>query len=205
MKVLLFWSSGKDSAWALHRLRETGYSVAALLTTTTPMRRVPFHDVPVEWVRRQAVAAGLPLWEVPMPFPLSNPDYERYILSVLGQARQQGFSAVAFGDLYLEDIRAYREKLAQAAGMEALFPAWIGSPDKSLELAQEMLDSGIRAKVVWIDPQKLPGATPPIEYTLPWIESLPEGIDPCGERGEFHTFCYQAPCFSEPIALSGYG
>lgn len=204
MKVLLFWSSGKDSAWALHRLRASGYTVAALLTTTTPERRVPFHGVPTEWVRRQAVAVGLPLWEVPMPFPLPNAAYERHILSVLGQARQQGFTAVAFGDLYLEDIRSYRERLAREAGLEALFPAWIGSAENSLQLALDMLKAGIRARVVWTDPEKLPGMSPPIEYTRTWIEQLPAGVDPCGERGEFHTFCYAGPCFSEPVALPGY-
>lgn len=204
MKVLLFWSSGKDSTWALYRLRTEGYPVAALLTTTTPDRRIPFHDVSIEWARRQAVAAGLPLWEVPMPFPLPNADYERHILGVLEQARQQGFTAAAFGDLYLEDIRTYREKLVQAVGLEALFPAWIGSPEKSPRLAREMLAAGIRARVVWTDPQKLPAEAPPLEYTLEWIERLPPDVDPCGERGEFHTFCYAAPCFSERVALPGY-
>lgn len=201
MKVLLFWSSGKDSAWTLYQLQKERYPVAALLTTTRPDRIVPFHNVPVSWVRRQAVAASLPLWEVPLPFPTPNAYYEKVILEVLKQAKQQGFTAVAFGDLYLADIRKYREELVRQAGLEPLFPIWIEDSKRSYETAKKMLAAGIKAIVTEVDRNLIPFHPLPQPYDEKWIENLPTEIDPCGERGEFHTFCYGGPMFREELSI----
>ncbi|MCX7606400.1 MAG: ATP-binding protein [Bacteroidia bacterium] len=201
MKVLLFWSSGKDSAWTLYKLRRKGYPVAALLTTTTPDHRVPFHEVEVGWVRAQAVAASLPLWEVPLPPFCSNAVYEQIVGGVLIQARQQGFTHVAFGDLYLEDIRRYREQLVEKYGLVPLFPIWTGSPLSSGRLARTMLRFGLRAVVTWADPQYFPAFSPGQPFDQAWLQRLPDGVDPCGERGEFHTFCYAGPMFYQSLKL----
>ncbi|RMF51546.1 MAG: ATP-binding protein [Bacteroidetes bacterium] len=201
MKVLLFWSSGKDSAWALHRLRKARLPVGALLTVTTPDQRVPYHNVPVSYVRLQAIAANLPLWVVPLPFPCPDAIYESVIGTALLQARQQGFSHVAFGDLYLEDIRVYREKLVRKMGLEPLFPIWTGEKRASMRLARKLLRRGVRAVVTAVDSNRLPGFQVPVAYDYLWLRSLPEGIDPCGEQGEFHTFCYDGPMFHRPISL----
>lgn len=201
MKVLLFWSSGKDSAWALYRLRRARMPVGALFTVTTPGQRVPYHDVPVSWVRRQAIAANLPLWVVPLPFPSSNALYEAVVGTALLQARQQGFTHVAFGDLYLEDLRAYREKLVRAAGLEPLFPLWLGDRRASARLARTLLRRGLRAVVTAVDSERLPGIKVPAAYDYVWLRSLPKEVDPCGEQGEFHTFCYAGPMFQQPVTL----
>lgn len=201
MKVLLFWSGGKDSAWAFYQLRKAGLPVAALVTTATSDHIVPFHGVHVDWVRKQARALDLPLWEVPLPYPCPNDLYESIVGTLLTQARQQGFTHVAFGDLYLEDIRAYREKLVQGAGLQPLFPAWIGKARRSLGLARLMLSRGFRAIVTYTDPLQLPTPSPGTLYTWEWIKALPPTVDPCGERGEFHTFCFAGPIFEKPICL----
>lgn len=201
MKVLLFWSSGKDSAWALYRLKKARMPVGALLTVITPGQRVPYHEVPVSYVRRQALAANLPLWVVPLPFPCPNVLYETVVGTALLQAHQQGFTHAAFGDLYLEDLRAYREKLVQAAGLEPLFPIWTGNERASARLARTLLRRGVRAIVTAVDPERLPGLQVPVAYDYVWLRSLPRSIDPCGERGEFHTFCYDGPMFQRPVGL----
>lgn len=200
-KVLLFWSSGKDSAWALYRLRRKGYRMGALLTTTSTDHWVPFHHVPIDWVRAQAVATSLPLWEVPLPYPCSNALYETVIREILTQARQQGFTHVAFGDLYLSDIRAYRERLVQAVGLVPLFPLWTGTSRASLRVARQMLRRGLRAIVTWADPAYFPHFKSGTAFDPWWLRRLPNGVDPCGEKGEFHTFCYAGPMFRQPITL----
>ncbi|MCS7297069.1 MAG: ATP-binding protein [Bacteroidia bacterium] len=197
--VLLFWSSGKDSAWALSRLRQAGYSVGALLTTCSEEGRVPFHEIPIEWVELQAKAIGIPLWVVPLPFPTSNSCYEEVILRQLQHARQKGFRFVAYGDLYLDDIRAYRERLTEKAGLSPLFPVWTGSPEASHSVASAILQAGIRAYLTWADPHLFPTFRFGTPYTERWIKSLPASVDPCGERGEFHTFCSYSPDFQYEV------
>lgn len=203
MKVLLFWSAGKDSAWALYKLRREGYSVAALLTITTPSREVPGHQVPISLVRRQAVAAGLPLWEVPIPPFLSAELRDRLVIGALTQAKHQGFTAVAFGDIHLRSCRAYKEALARQVGLEPLFPLWVEERYHSFALVQEMTTSGLKAVVVAAETNKIPSFRRGMNFSLEWVKSLPPSVDPYGEYGEYHTFCYAGPMFSEEIPLVG--
>ena len=152
--ILLSWSSGKDSAWALYVLRKQGVKIAGLLTTlNSEFNRVAMHGVRQELLQAQARAAGLPLWEVPLPWPCSNEQYEALMSEAMGRARREGIQTAAFGDLFLEDIRAYREQKMAQVGMKCLFPLW-GSNTR--ELAREMIAGGLKARVVCIDPKKMP-------------------------------------------------
>lgn len=199
--VLLSWSSGKDSAWSLHHLRSKNKEVrvTGLLTTfNAAMDRVAMHAVRRKLVEAQAERIGLPLWAVELPWPCSNADYERIMGDVYRSAVDQGISAMAFGDLFLEDIRAYRERQLKGTGLEPLFPIWGGS---TKQLALDMIASGIKAKLTCIDPSKLARSYAGCEFDLPFLEGLPEKIDPCGENGEFHTFVYDAPIFKRPIVV----
>lgn len=200
-RVLLSWSSGKDSAWALHLLRRIpGIEVAALLTTfNSAANRVAMHAVRRELVEAQAARAGLPLWPVGIPSPCSNAVYETRMGEACRKAIDCGITAIAFGDLFLADIRAYREKQLAAAGLEPLFPVW-GIPTG--ELARELIRSGVRAKITCVDPRKLDASFAGREYDEAFLASLPPGIDPCGENGEFHSFVYDAPEFSSPIEVA---
>ena len=199
-KVLLSWSSGKDSAWSLHLLsKDKDVRVTGLVTTfNSAADRVAMHAVRRKLVEVQAARIGLPLWAVALPWPCSNADYERIMADVCRRAVEEGVSAVAFGDLFLEDIRAYRERQLAGTGLEPLFPVW-GIPTK--ELALEMIASGIKAKLTCIDPSKLDKSYAGCEFDLAFLEGLPEKIDPCGENGEFHTFVYDAPIFKHPIEV----
>jgi uncharacterized protein (TIGR00290 family) len=198
-KVLVAWSSGKDSAWTLHRLLETtDVEVAGLLTTFNQTSdRVAMHAVRRSLVDAQAEAAGLPLRAVPLPWPCSNADYERIMGQVWQAAEAEGIQAIAFGDLFLADIRAYRERQLSGTGLEPLFPLWhIPTP----RLAREMIAGGLRARLTCVDPV-LPREFAGREFDLELIEDLPSGVDPCGENGEFHTFAYDGPMFRAPIAI----
>jgi uncharacterized protein (TIGR00290 family) len=199
-RVLLSWSSGKDSAWALHLLRQQpDVEVVALLTTfNTAADRVAMHAVRRTLVKMQAERAGLPLWEVELPWPCSNDDYECRMRAVVERALAEGADAVAFGDLFLEDIRAYRVKQLAGTGLEPLFPVW-GIPTG--ELAQQMIAGGVRAKLTCVDPAKLDPSFAGREFDTALLRDLPDGIDPCGENGEFHSFVYAAPVFSSAIAV----
>ncbi|MEN2992038.1 MAG: ATP-binding protein [Bacteroidia bacterium] len=198
-KVVLFWSTGKDSAWALYRLRKAGWPVELLLTTHRTDGTIPFHNVPVKLAQRQAEAAGLSLHLVSLPFPCPNALYEAVILETLQGLSQEGFGYVAFGDLYLVDIRAYRTALVRRSGLVPLFPAWIGRPVRSKILAHRLLRRGFHAIVCWAEPQFFPDFLPGRPYNRSWLRQLPPKVDPCGERGEFHTFCYQAPVFRHAV------
>ena len=200
--VLLSWSSGKDSAWTLHVLRQQSeYQVVALLTTINQASdRVAMHAVRRELVEAQAAAAGLPLWTVPLPWPCSNADYERLVRQACERAVSQGIQAVAFGDLFLEEIRAYREKQLAGSGLQPLFPLWLQPTDT---LARDMIAAGLRARLTCVDPKALPREFAGREFDLGLLKDLPAGVDPCGERGEFHTFCYAGPMFRQPIAITG--
>lgn len=199
-KVLLSWSSGKDSAWALHLLRQCDdVAVVALVTTfNEAFGRVAMHAVRRELVQAQAEQAGLPLWEIPLPWPCSNEQYEAQMNGVCERAMAEGIEQVAFGDLYLREIRAYREKQLAGTGLEPVFPCW---EIPTRELAREMIAAGVRARLTCVDPKQLDMRFAGREFDEELLRDLPEGVDPCGENGEFHTFCYASPVFREGIAV----
>jgi len=192
-KVLLSWSSGKDCAWSLHLLRQQpDVEVVALVTTLNQAaNRVAMHAVRRALLEEQAERTGLALWAVDLPWPCSNADYEERMRAVCDRAVEEGITAVAFGDLFLEDVRDYRIQQMAGTGLELLFPAW-GIPTDAL--AREM---------TCVDPRKLPGSFAGSEFDLEFLKALPEGVDPCGENGEFHSFVYDAPVFSRPIEVRG--
>lgn len=196
--VLLAWSSGKDSAWALHALsKRRDCKVVGLLTTINEsLDRVTMHAVRRELLEAQARAVGLPLWTVPIPWPCPNDEYERRMKDVVEKARAAGIRQVAFGDLYLEDVRAYREEKLAGTGISPAFPLW-GLDTRAL--SQEMLAAGVKAVLTCVDPKQLPSHWVGREYDAAFLAALPPEADPCAEKGEFHTFCYAAPCFSAPI------
>jgi uncharacterized protein (TIGR00290 family) len=199
-RVLLSWSSGKDSAWALHRLRQDAdIQVAALVTSfNSEANRVAMHAVRRALVEAQAERVGLPLWAVELPYPCSNAEYEDRMRAVCERAVAEGITAVAFGDLFLEDIRAYRIRQLQGTGLEPLFPLW---RIPTGELALEMIAAGVKAKVTCVDPSKLAASFAGRDYDRNFLDALPPEADPCGENGEFHTFVYDAPPFSRPIEV----
>jgi uncharacterized protein (TIGR00290 family) len=199
-KALLAWSSGKDSAWSLHELRAAGeVEVVGLLTTINEtFDRVAMHAVRTELLRAQAEAAGLPLWPVPIPWPCSNAEYEAAMAAAMARARADGITHVAFGDLFLEDIRRYREERLAPIGITPLFPIW-GTPTDAL--AHRMVDAGLRARLTCVDPKSLDARFAGREFDAALLAELPPAVDPCGERGEFHTFAYDGPMFSRPIPI----
>jgi len=200
-RILLSWSSGKDSAWSLQVLRQRGeYEVVGLLTTFNgEADRVAMHAVRRELVERQAAAAGLPLWAVPLPWPCSNEQYESLMAQTCAKAVAEGIEGVAFGDLFLEDVRAYREKQMKNTRLEPIFPVW-GLPTRAL--AQEMIASGTRAKLTCIDTKKLDRSFAGREFDQALLAALPEDVDPCGERGEFHSFVYAGPMLNALVPVS---
>ncbi len=199
-KVLVFWSSGKDSAYALHVLRSQGdVNVVGLMTTVNrPARRIAVHAVRETLLTAQAQACGLPVKRVIIPDPCPNAQYEAAVGEALAEAKRRGIDAVAFGDLYLADIRAYREKLLAGTGMETLFPLW-GRETRAL--AREMVHTGLRAIIVSVDLKALPAAFAGRTYDERLLADLPPGVDPCAENGEFHTFAYEGPMFARPLAV----
>ena len=200
MKILLSWSSGKDSAWTLHVLNQTHPgAVAALLTTVnTAADRVAMHGVRRELVEAQAGAAGLPLWQVPIPHPCSNEIYEAQMHDACARAVAEGFTHVAFGDLFLEDVRRYRKERLAGTGLTPLFPLW-GLPTPGL--ARDMIAGGLRTKLSVVDTRKLDGSFAGREFDATLLDDLPAGIDPCGENGEFHSFVYAGPMFAVPLSI----
>jgi uncharacterized protein (TIGR00290 family) len=199
-KLLLSWSSGKDSAWALHRLQLDGsFEVAGLLTTlNAAFDRVAMHSTRRALVEAQAAAAGLPLFTVPLPWPCSNQHYESAMRTACDAAVAQGIEVMAFGDLFLEDIRRYREEKLIGTGLEPVFPVW-GLDTRAL--AEEMIAGGLRARIVCVDPNKLPAEFAGRDFDADFLRDLPPDIDPCGENGEFHTAVYAGPMFREPIPI----
>ena len=199
-KVLLSWSSGKDCAWSLHLLRQQAdLEVVALVTTLNQAaNRVAMHAVRRVLLEAQAERTGLPLWAVDLPWPCSNADYESRMMGVCERAAAEGITAVAFGDLFLEDVRAYRVRQMEGTGLELLFPAW-GIPTDAL--ARQMIAGGMKAKITCVDPRKLAVSYAGCEFDRDFLEGLPEGVDPCGENGEFHSFVDDAPVFSRPIEV----
>jgi uncharacterized protein (TIGR00290 family) len=202
-KVLLSWSSGKDSAWALHVLRrQPEIEVVGLLTAyNEAFDRVAMHTVRRELVEAQAAAAGLPLVPVLLPSPCTNEVYEDRMRSALSEAGAAGVTHMAFGDLFLEDVRAYLVQLLEGTGIEPLFPIWT-SAEETPDLARRMLESGLRAVLTCVDPRQLSERFVGRRYDAQLLVELPAEVDPCGERGEFHTFCSRCPEFSEEIAVT---
>ena len=200
MKILLSWSSGKDSAWALHLLNRTHPgAVAALLTTVNEaVDRVAMHAVRREVLEAQAAAAGLPLIVIPIPHPCSNEEYEARLGKAVTTAVASGFTHAAFGDLFLEDVRKYRVDRLAGSGLEPLFPVW-GIPTR--ELASDMIDGGLRARLACVDTRVLDASFIGREFDRSLLADLPEGIDPCGENGEFHSCVYAGPMFRTPLHL----
>ena len=201
MKILLSWSSGKDSAWALHLLNQQYPGcVAALLTTVNEaFDRVAMHGVRADVLQAQARAARLPLRIVFIPDKCSNEAYEKRMGSAVTDALADGFTHVAFGDLFLRDIRAYREERLAGTGLQPLFPLW-DRPTRSL--ADEMIDAGIRARISCIDNRRMDQTFVGREFDRALLNELPPDVDPCGENGEFHTCVYAGPMFAHPLALA---
>lgn len=199
-KVVLSWSSGKDSAWALSRLRsDPSIEVVGLLSTINASAdRVAMHAVRRELVRAQARATGLPLHEVSIPSPCSNEEYEAAMAEAVERERARGVTVFAFGDLFLEDVRRYREERLATAGMRAIFPLW-GSDTRTL--ARQMTAAGLRAIVTCVDPKQLDRSFAGRVWDDALLDDLPPHVDPCGERGELHTFVFQGPMLDGPIPV----
>jgi len=202
-RVLLSWSSGKDCAWALHVLRQrSDVELVGLLTTFNEAAdRVAMHAVRRVLVQAQAAAAGLDLWPVQLPWPCSNAVYEARMAAALARARDAGVTHVAFGDLFLADVRAYRERQLDGTGLAPWFPLWCDD-GATPALARRMLDAGLRSIITCVDPQQLAPAFVGRRFDAALLADLPAGVDPCGERGEFHTFCTGGPMFAAPIAVT---
>jgi uncharacterized protein (TIGR00290 family) len=200
MKILLSWSSGKDSAWTLHVLNQTHPGcVAALLTTVNDaFDRVAMHGVRADVVRAQARAAGLPVRVVGIPDGCSNDTYDRVMRRTVDEAVADGFTHVAFGDLFLRDIRTYREQRLSGTGLTPLFPLW-DLPTEAL--ARDMIDAGLRARISCVDTRTLDASFAGREFDAALLSELPRGIDRCGEHGEFHTCVYAGPMFEAPLPL----
>ena len=197
-KTLLSWSSGKDYAWALHTLQNdpTIELVGLLTTLNQSAQRVAMHGVRRQLLRAQGRAAGLPIWEIDLPERCSNEVYQEIMRSTLARAKADEVEIMAFGDLFLEDVRDYRIDNMRGTGIEPLFPIW-GIPTD--ELSQTMTSSGLSAILSCVDPKQLDPSFVGRTYDDQLLANLPESVDPCGEKGEFHTFVTAGPMFSAPI------
>jgi uncharacterized protein (TIGR00290 family) len=199
-KALISWSSGKDSAWTLHVLRQSReYQAVGLLTTlNAAFDRVAMHSTRRAILEAQAAAAGLPLWTVPLPWPCSNEQYELAMQNACARAVSEGIEVMAFGDLFLEDVRRYREERLAGTGLTPIFPLW---GENTHQLAETMVSAGLRARVVCLDPRKLPRRYAGRDYDAALLRDLPADVDPCGENGEFHTCVYAGPFFQQEIKI----
>lgn len=198
-RILLSWSSGKDSAWTLHVLRQNPeVEVIGLLTTVNSTHgRVAMHSTRRALLEAQARAVGLPLHVIPLPWPCSNEHYEHAMQAAVAAAVRRGTTHIAFGDLFLEDIRAYRIRQLQGSGLQPLFPLWKTPTDR---LARRMIDSGLATVITCVDPQQLDPAFVGQTFTHDFLRALPAGVDPCGENGEFHSCVLDGPMFAHPIS-----
>jgi uncharacterized protein (TIGR00290 family) len=201
MKILVSWSSGKDSAWVLRTLEQQYPGAAAGLLTTlnAAFDRVAMHAVRRTLLEAQAEAAGLPLHTVGLPWPCPNEEYERLMRDAVKGFIAAGFTHVAFGDLFLEDVRRYREERLAGTGLTPLFPLW--KSKATGELAREMIDGGLRAVLTCVDPRKLPARFAGRSFDATLLAALPDDVDPCGENGEFHSCVWDGPMFRYPIAV----
>jgi len=199
VKILVSWSTGKDSAWMLHRLHQEypGAAAALLTTTNEAFDRVAMHAVRRELAAAQAAAAGLPLHVVPLPWPCANEQYEDIMRTAVAGFVADGFTHVAFGDLFLEDVRHYRESRLAGSGLELLFPLW--KTRQTRELAEEMIAGGLQARLTCVNPRTLDAGFAGRLFDRACLDDLPPTVDPCGENGEFHTFAFAGPMFRAPI------
>ena len=199
-KTLISWSTGKDSAWALHRLRQDpSVELVGLLTTiNAAFGRVAMHGVRRQLLEQQAAATGLPLFLLPIPHPCPNEAYARIMGEFVAQQVAAGVTAMAFGDLFLADIRRYRETTLADTGLAPIFPLW-GSDTAAL--AREMIAAGLAGAIACLDPRQLPPSFAGRSFDAQLLAELPPGVDPCGENGEFHTFACAGPMFDRPLAL----
>ena len=196
--VWLWWSSGKDSAWTLQTLRQSDrYRVTRLVTTLNgEADRVAMHAVRRTLLEEQAASIGVELETIDLPFPCTNDDYLAAVAPLLERVARAGVEAMAFGDLFLEDVRDYRISLLTDSPIEPIFPLW---GQDTHELAETVLEAGVRAYITCIDPKVLPESFAGRPYDAELLGDLPPGVDPCGENGEMHTFVWDGPMFSQPI------
>lgn len=201
MKTLLSWSSGKDSAWTLHHLfGMADVEVVGLVTTVNAtFDRVAMHGVRRGILEAQAAAVGLPLHVIELPWPCSNETYNALMAAFVRDRVGEGVEAMAFGDLFLEDIRRYRETNLEGTGITPLFPLWGITTE---QLAREMIAGGLLTRVVTVDPKRLPASFAGRVFDHAFLADLPDGVDPCGENGEFHTCVLDGPMFSRPVAVA---
>jgi uncharacterized protein (TIGR00290 family) len=199
-RTLLSWSSGKDSAWALHELRQQGDVEVVGLVTTVNQRygRVAMHAVRQALLEAQAAAAGLPLWIVPIPSPCTNEEYAAAMRQLITRAQAADVEQMAFGDLFLEDIREYRVRMLEGTGLRPIFPLW---RRPTAALACEMIAGGLQARLTCVDPKQLPADFAGRAFNAALLDDLPASVDPCGERGEFHSFAWDGPMFAHPVPI----
>jgi uncharacterized protein (TIGR00290 family) len=196
---MVSWSSGKDSAWMVQVLRRRGVTIGGLLTTVNEAAgRVAMHAVRTGLLEAQAAALGLPLRQLPIPSPCPNEIYEHVMAAAVTRAVADGFTHMAFGDLFLEDIRRYREERLAGSGLTPLFPLF--GVDTSA-LSREMIAANLKARLTCVDPRQLPREFCGREFDGRFLDELPPSVDPCGERGEFHTFAYDGPMFDAAIPV----
>lgn len=201
-RVLLSWSSGKDSAWALYQLfQDPTIEVVGLATTfTSHFNRSAIHGVRRKLLHLQSLSVGLPLVEIPLPWPCSNDQYEALMAVAFEKIKLDlQIDAVAFGDLFLEDIRQYRIDQMKETKLELIFPLWLMPTDR---LAREMIAGGLKASVTCLDPKTMPEELAGAQFSLKFLQSIPKSVDPCGENGEFHTFAWDGPMFKRPIPIT---
>jgi len=201
MRILVSWSGGKDSAWMLHVIRRElpRAEIVGLVTTLNEcFDRVAMHGVRRELLEVQAEAAGIPLWTVPLPWPCTNESYEARMRNLIDKAKELGVEAFAFGDLFLTEIRAYRERQLADTGIKPIFPVWGIS---TRDLAREMIRSGLRARLSCVDPKQISPQFAGREFDERLLSELPATADPCGENGEFHSFVYAGPMLAKQVAI----
>jgi len=198
---MLSWSSGKDSAWSLHTIQQSGaYEVVGIFTTVNAeFQRVAMHGVRLELLKQQAQAMALPLTVIEIPYPCSNIQYEQALSAFITQAKKNGVEGLVFGDLFLEDIRQYRVTQLAGTGLSPIFPLWQIPTD---ELAMTMVEAGLKAVITCVDPKQCPQEFAGREFNTELLADLPASVDPCGERGEFHTFVFDAPMYNKAIDIT---
>jgi len=200
-KTMLAWSSGKDSAWALHMLRQNPeFELVGLFSTVNEaFNRVAMHAVRLELLMKQAQNAGLSMDVINIPYPCTNQEYEDRMKAFIEKAKEKKIECIAFGDLFLEDVRKYREEKLAGAGITPIFPLW-GIPTRTL--SQDMIDAGLKAVITSIDPKLIPEEFIGKQYNESFLQQITDTVDPCGENGEFHTFAFAGPMFNEPISIT---
>jgi uncharacterized protein (TIGR00290 family) len=201
IKTLMSWSSGKDSAWALYQLQSNpDIDLRGLFcTVNSEFQRVAMHAVRIDLLKQQAEHIGLPLQIIEIPYPCSNEQYEEIMARFVAGSKDENIKHYAFGDLFLEDVRRYREENLNGTGINPVFPIW-GIPTN--QLAHEMVASGLRAVITCLNPKQLPEEFIGREYNQEFLNDLPDGVDPCGENGEFHSFVYAGPMFRNPMQIA---